>query len=107
VKIKESLGEGKPVVAPTHQGKKGNKNYIELHASYLKPRVVHPPRKLPSQRFVPRCHHCGKMGHIRPHYFNLKPHVQINKREKFTFNPLSLSGFSILTLKFKNLQSIP
>jgi hypothetical protein len=40
---------------------------------------VHPPRKLPSQRFVPTCHHCGKVGHIRPHCFNLKTHVQKNK----------------------------
>jgi hypothetical protein len=74
VKIKESSGKGKPVVAPTH-------------ASYPKPRVVHPPRKLPSQRFVPTCHYCGKVSHIRPHCFNLKPHVHINERGKFTFNP--------------------
>jgi hypothetical protein len=40
---------------------------------------VYPPRKLPSQRFVPTCHHCGKVGHIRPHCFNLKPHAQKNK----------------------------
>jgi hypothetical protein len=40
---------------------------------------VHPHRKLHSQRFVPTCHHCGKVGHIRPHCFNLKPHVHINE----------------------------
>ena len=75
VKVKESSGEGKLAVAPTRQGKKGKKNSIVSHASYPKPRVVHPPRKLPSQRFVPTCHHYGKVGHIQPHFFNLKLHV--------------------------------
>jgi regulator of replication initiation timing len=79
VEVEKSSGEEKPAVAPTHQGKKGKKNSLVSHASYPKPRVVHPPRKLPSQRFVPTCHHCGKVGHIRPHCFNLKPHVQKNK----------------------------
>ena len=49
------------------------------YTSYPKPRVVHPLRKIPSQRFVPTCHHCGKVGHIRPYCFNLKPHVHINE----------------------------
>jgi hypothetical protein len=79
VKVEESSGEGKPVVALTWQGKKGKKNSIVPHTSYPKSRDVHPPRKLPFQRFVPTCHHCGKVGHIRPHCFNLKPHVQKNK----------------------------
>ena len=60
VKLEESSGEGKPTIASTHQGKKGKKNFIVPHASYPQPRVMHPPRKLPSQRFVPTCHHCGK-----------------------------------------------
>ena len=76
VKVEESSGEGKPAVAPTCQGKK---NFIVPHASYPKPRVVHHPRKLSSRRFVPRCHHCGKVGHIQPHCFNLKSHVHINE----------------------------
>jgi hypothetical protein len=82
VKVEESLGEEKPAIASTWQGKKGKKgkkNSFVSHASYLKPRVVHPPRKLPSQKFVPTCHHCRKVGHIQPHCFNLKPHVQKNK----------------------------
>jgi hypothetical protein len=79
IKVEESSGEGKPAVALTRQGKKSKKNFIVPHASYPKPRVVHPPRKLHSQRFVPTCHHCGKVGHIRPYCFNLKPHVQKNK----------------------------
>jgi hypothetical protein len=82
VKVKESSGERKPAISPTWQGKKGKKgkkNYIVSHASVPKPRFAHPSRKLHSQRFIPTCHHCGKVGHIRPHCFNLKPHVQKNK----------------------------
>jgi hypothetical protein len=79
INVEESSSEGKPTVALTRQGKKGKKNSIVPHASYPKHRVVHPPRKLPSQRFVPTCHHYGKVGHIQPHCFNLKPHVQKNK----------------------------
>ena len=79
VKVEESSGEGKPTVVPTRQGKKGKRNSIVSHASYPKPRVVHPPRKLNSQRFVHTCHHCGKVGHIRLHCFNLKPYVHKNK----------------------------
>jgi hypothetical protein len=78
VKVEESSGEGKPRVALTRQGKKCKKNSIIPHASYPKPRVMHLPRKLHSQRFVPTCHHYGKVDHIRSHCFNLKPHVQKN-----------------------------
>jgi regulator of replication initiation timing len=79
VKVEESSGEGKSAVSPTWQGKKGKKNSFVPNASVPKPKVAHPPRKLHSQRFVPTCHHCGKVGHIRPHCFNLKPHMQKNK----------------------------
>jgi hypothetical protein len=76
MKVKESSSEGKQVVASTLPCKKIS---IEPHISYLKPRVMHPPRKLSYQRFVPKCHHCGKGGNIRSHYFNLKPHMHINE----------------------------
>jgi hypothetical protein len=79
VKVEESSGEGKPAVSLTRQGKKGKKNSFVPNASVPKPKVVHPPKKLPSQRFVLTCHHCGKVGHIQPHCFNLKPHMQKNK----------------------------
>jgi hypothetical protein len=82
-KFKAAPKKENQAATSTLQGKKGKKIYIEPHASYPKPRVVHPPRKLPSQRFVPTCHHCGKVGHIRPHCFNLKPHVQKNKNSCF------------------------
>ena len=76
VKVEESSSEGKQAVTPTLQGKKIS---IELYISYLKPKVMHPPRKLSYQRFVPICHYCGKGCNIRPHCFYLKPHMHINK----------------------------
>jgi hypothetical protein len=42
MKVEESLGEGKPTIASIRQGKEGKKNYIEPHAFYPKPRVMHP-----------------------------------------------------------------
>jgi hypothetical protein len=78
-KFKAAPKKENPAVSPTRQGKKGKKKSIVPHVSYPKSRVVHPPRKLPYQRVVSTCHHCGKVGHIRPHCFNLKPHVQKNK----------------------------
>lgn len=33
---------------------------------------VNSPRRQPSQRFVPTCYHCGRGGHIRPHYFKFR-----------------------------------
>jgi hypothetical protein len=101
VKVEESSGEGKPAVSPTQQGKKGKKNSIVPHASLPKPRVVHPPRKLHSQRFVPTCHDCGKVGHIRPHCFNLKPHVQKNK------NSISRKDCEGLVMMMKGVLSKP
>jgi hypothetical protein len=78
-KFKAALEKENQAAASTLHGKKGKKIYIVPHASYPKPRVVHLPRKLHSQKFVPTCHHCGKVGYIRSHYFNLKPHVHINE----------------------------
>ena len=99
IKVEEPSGEGKPTISPTSQGKKVKKNFIVPHASYPKPRVVHPPRKLPSQRFVPTCHHYGKVGHIRPYCFNLKPHVQKNK------NSVSRKDCDCLVMMMKGVLS--
>jgi hypothetical protein len=63
-KEEEYSSKGKQAGALTLQGKKGKKVYIEPYASYFKPKVVHPPRKLHSQWFVPTCHHCEKVVHI-------------------------------------------
>lgn len=51
--------------APTCQGKKCMNSLVKHHASY--------PCKFPSKRFIPSCHHCGKLGHIQPKCFQLKP----------------------------------
>jgi hypothetical protein len=74
-KVEDSLVKRKTAAALTSQGKKVKKIYIEPSISYPKYRVVHPPRNLPPKRFIPTCHHCGKVGHIRPNCFKLKPHV--------------------------------
>lgn len=65
--------------APTPQRMQGKKNFVKPHAPHPKPRAMHPPRHVHSQRFVPTCHHCGKIGHIRPMCFQLKPQVHKNK----------------------------
>jgi hypothetical protein len=36
-------------------------------------KYVPPHRWQPSQKFVPTCHHCGEIGHMRSSYFKLKP----------------------------------
>jgi hypothetical protein len=60
-KFKAASKKENQAIASTLHGKK---IHLEHHAFYPKPRVMHPPRKLPSKRFVPTCHHCGKVGHI-------------------------------------------
>jgi hypothetical protein len=78
-KIEDSLVKRKTAAASTSQGKKVKKNYIEPCLSYPKYRVVHPPRNLPLKRFIPTYHRRGKVGHIRPNCFKLKPHEHKNK----------------------------
>jgi hypothetical protein len=63
-KFKVSPKKENQAAASTFHGKKGKKIHLEHHAFYPKPRVMHPPRKLPSKKFVLTCHHCGKIGHI-------------------------------------------
>jgi hypothetical protein len=45
---------------------KGKKVLVDPYVSRSKSRIVHPHRKHHSQRFVPTCHHCGKVGHTHP-----------------------------------------
>jgi hypothetical protein len=73
-KFKAAPKKENQATALTLHGKKGKKIYFEHHASYPKHRVMHPLRKLHSKRFVPACHHCEKVGHIRPKCFDLKSH---------------------------------
>ena len=44
---------------------------------------MHMLRNQPSQRFIPTCHKCGKIGHIHPKCFQLNSHEP--KREDFHF----------------------
>jgi hypothetical protein len=71
--------ERKEAVAVTSQGKKGMKIHVESYVPCPKSRFVHPPRKQSSQRFVPTCHHCKKVGHIRPNCFKLKPYEHMSE----------------------------
>jgi predicted nuclease with TOPRIM domain len=80
-KFKAAPKKENQAATSTLQGKKGKKIHLEHHAFYHKPRVMHHPRKLPSQRFIPTCHHCGKIGHIRPKCFQLNNHE--SKRDYF------------------------
>jgi hypothetical protein len=48
---------------------KKEKDVVEYSIS----KYVPPYRRQPSQRFIPTCHHCGKIGHILSNCFNLKP----------------------------------
>jgi hypothetical protein len=41
-------------------------------------KYVPPHRRQPSQRFVPTCYHCGKIGHIQSSCFKLKPREHKN-----------------------------
>ena len=40
--------------------------------NFVKAKVVNPiPQKQAKVKFIPTCHHCGRVGHIRPNCFKL------------------------------------
>jgi hypothetical protein len=39
----------------------------------VKAELKMPSRKQSKPKFIPTCHHCGKVGHIRPNCFKMKP----------------------------------
>jgi hypothetical protein len=45
---------------------------IVVEPIVVEPIVVESPKAPKPKRFVPTCHHCGKLGHIRPHCYALK-----------------------------------
>lgn len=63
----------------------------------LKPKVggVNPPTRQPLKRFVPKCYHCSKMGHIRSPCYHLRSRQ--SKRESLP--PLSDLGKPVLMIK--------
>ena len=43
----------------------------DVNAEVSKPMSTTPPRKNENSKFVPTCHHCHIVGHIRPNCHNL------------------------------------
>ena len=63
VTIVSSTSKDKSVYIPPH--KRNQK--MERKAFKPKPLFRSHPRELSRSKFVPTCHHCGVIGHIRPH----------------------------------------
>lgn len=63
---KEVKAKKKEITTSTSKGKKGKVQ----PSQHLLPKS----NFYPSQRFAQICHHCGKIGHIIPNCFKLKPH---------------------------------
>jgi len=57
---------------------KGKIVMADPYVSRPKSTMVHPPRKQPTQRFVPTHHRPVKIGHTRPNCFKLKPREHKN-----------------------------
>jgi hypothetical protein len=80
---KENLAKKKEMLPPVSRGKKGKEILTDSYVSRSTPRRAHMPRNQPTQRFIPTCHHCGKIGHIRPNCFQLNNHE--SKRDYLRF----------------------
>ena len=63
-----STSKDKSVYVPPH---KRNQN-VERKAVKSKPLFRSQPKALDGSKFVPNCHHCGVIGHIRPQCHKLK-----------------------------------
>ena len=63
-----STSKGKSVYIPPH--KRNQK--VERKALKSKPPFRSQPKTLDGSKFVPTCHHCGVIGHIRPQCHKLK-----------------------------------
>jgi hypothetical protein len=77
----ENLAKKTVMYPPVLRGKKGKGILIDSYVSRSTPKHAHMPRNKPSQKFIPTCHHCGKIGHIRPKCFQLNNHE--SKRDYF------------------------
>lgn len=56
-------------------GKSSTSSHLKTNfvkALYSKPSILESPKAPKPKRFVPTCHHCGKLGHIRPNCYSLK-----------------------------------
>ena len=65
----ERLAKKKVMYPPVSRSEKGKGILTDSYVSCSTLRCAHMSRNQPSQRFIPTCHHCGKIGHIRPNYF--------------------------------------
>jgi hypothetical protein len=70
----ENLAKKKEMLPPVSKGEKGKGILTDSYVSRSTPRRAHMPRNQLSQRFIPTCHHCDKIGHIRPKCFQLNNH---------------------------------
>jgi hypothetical protein len=77
----ENLAKKKVLYPLVSRGEKGKRILTDSYVSRSTPRRAHMPRNQPSQRFIPTCHHYGKIGHIRPNCFQLNNHE--SKRDYF------------------------
>ena len=68
VSIVSSTSKDKSVYIPSH--KRNQK--VERKALKPKPSFRSHPKDLNGSKFVPTCHHCGVIGHIRPQCSMLK-----------------------------------
>jgi hypothetical protein len=53
---------------------------IESCLPRSKSNYIPPHKRQHSQRFVPTYHHCGKVGHIQPNCFKLRPYMHYKSR---------------------------
>ena len=65
----ENLTKKKVMYPLVSRCEKGKGILTDSYMSRSTPRRAHMPRNQPSQRFIPTCHHCGKIGHIHPKCF--------------------------------------
>ena len=63
-----STSKNKSVYIPPHQ----RNQKVKRKAFKLEPLFRSQPKVLDRSKFVPTCHHCGVIGHIRPQYPKLK-----------------------------------
>ena len=79
----ESLAKKKVFYPLISKGEKGKGILTNSYVYRSTSRRAHMPRNQPSQRFILICHHCGKIVHICPNYFQLKNYE--SKRGYFSF----------------------
>jgi hypothetical protein len=78
-----------------------NKDASEKEKDIVEPsmfKYVTQHRKQHFQRFIPTCHHCGKIGHTRPNCFKLKPREHMHENYRTSFEGLCNMMRNVLTM---------